>query len=76
MFQITDKNIAALNSADLRNLMGLLCEADLRRGNAQSRAILVIDKCQTGVHRQLSEIARASGSTISVITPEYDRRGR
>jgi hypothetical protein len=41
---------------------------------ARTRAILVIDNCQPGVHRQLSEIARASGSTISVITVEYDIR--
>jgi hypothetical protein len=41
---------------------------------AQTRAILVIDNCQFELHRQLSEIARAAGTTISVITVEYDIR--
>lgn len=39
---------------------------------AQTRAILVIDNCPPNLHRQLSEIARTKGSTISVITIEYD----
>jgi hypothetical protein len=38
------------------------------------RAILVVDNCPPEIHRQLSEIARASGKTISVITVEYDIR--
>jgi len=41
---------------------------------AGTRAILVIDNCPPGTHRQLSDVARASGSTISVITVEYDIR--
>jgi hypothetical protein len=41
---------------------------------ARTRAILVIDNCQPEVHRQLSEIAKAAGTTISVITVEYDIR--
>jgi hypothetical protein len=41
---------------------------------ARSRAILVIDNCQFELHRQLSEVARAAGTTISVITVEYDIR--
>jgi hypothetical protein len=38
------------------------------------RAILVVDNCPPEIHKQLSEIARASGKTISVITVEYDIR--
>ena len=39
-----------------------------------TRAILVVDNCPPEIHKQLSEIARASGKTISVITIEYDIR--
>lgn len=46
--------------------------SDLNAG--QERAILVVDNCSPELHRQLSEIARAKGSTISVITIEYDIR--
>lgn len=38
------------------------------------RAILVIDNCPQELHRRLSELVRAAGSTISVITIEYDIR--
>ena len=41
---------------------------------AQTRAILVIDNCPPDSHRQLSDIVRSAGSTISVITVEYDIR--
>ncbi|CAN7263051.1 hypothetical protein [Mesorhizobium caraganae] len=41
---------------------------------AGTHAILVIDNCPPETHRQLSDVARASGSTISVITVEYDIR--
>jgi hypothetical protein len=41
---------------------------------ARARAIVVIDNCQFELHRQLSEVARAAGTTISVITVEYDIR--
>jgi hypothetical protein len=41
---------------------------------AGRRAILVIDNCPPELHRQLSDIARAAGTTISVITVEYDIR--
>ena len=37
-------------------------------------AILVIDNCPPEIHRQLSNIARSAGTTISVITVEYDIR--
>jgi hypothetical protein len=40
----------------------------------QTHAILVIDNCPSDLHRQLSEIARSAGTTISVITVEYDIR--
>jgi hypothetical protein len=41
---------------------------------ARTRAILVVDNCQPQLHRQLSEVARSAGSTISVVTVEYDIR--
>ncbi|MBZ9823209.1 hypothetical protein [Mesorhizobium sp. CA4] len=41
---------------------------------AGTRAIVVIDNCPPETHRQLSDVARALGSTISVITIEYDIR--
>jgi hypothetical protein len=50
---------------------GLLA-SDLIAG--QTRAILVIDNCPPAVHRQLAEIVRSSGTTLSVITVEYDIR--
>jgi hypothetical protein len=40
----------------------------------RTRAILVIDNYPSDRHRQLSEIARSAGTTISVITVEYDIR--
>jgi hypothetical protein len=40
----------------------------------QTRAILVVDNCTPELHRKLSEVARQSGSSISVITIEYDIR--
>src|SRR6266536_145323 len=39
MFEITGKDIAALNDTDLRSLIGLLCEAELRRGNLSTSAV-------------------------------------
>jgi hypothetical protein len=39
MFEITGKDIAALNDTDLRSLIGLLCEADLHRGNLSASAV-------------------------------------
>jgi hypothetical protein len=39
-----------------------------------TRAILVVDNCPPEIHKQVSEIARASGATICVITVEYDIR--
>jgi hypothetical protein len=50
---------------------GLLA-SDLIAGGM--RAILVIDNCPPTIHRQLSGIARSAGTTISVITIEYDIR--
>ena len=41
---------------------------------ARTRAILVIDNCPPELHQQLSVIARSTGTTISVITVEYDIR--
>ncbi|KQT23518.1 MULTISPECIES: hypothetical protein [unclassified Bradyrhizobium] len=40
----------------------------------RTRAILVVDNCPFDTHRQLAEVARIAGSTISVITIEYDFR--
>jgi hypothetical protein len=39
-----------------------------------TRAILVIDNCPPETHKQLAEVTRAAGATISVITVEYDIR--
>lgn len=40
----------------------------------RTRSILVIDNCPQELHRRLSELVRTTGSTISVITIEYDIR--
>lgn len=40
----------------------------------QTRAILVVDNCSSALHRRLSEVVRGTGSTLSVITIEYDIR--
>ena len=40
----------------------------------RTRAFLVVDNCTPDLHRRISEVARAGGSTISVITIEYDIR--
>lgn len=39
MFEITGKDIAAVNDADLRSLIGLLCEAELRRRGLSTSAV-------------------------------------
>ena len=39
MFEITRYDIAALNDEDLRTLIGLLCEAELRRANLPVSAV-------------------------------------
>lgn len=44
--------------------------SDLNAG--QTRAILVVDNCPPELHRRLSEVVRTKGSTISVLTIEYD----
>ena len=41
---------------------------------AGTQAILVVDNCPAVIHRQLYDIARSGGTTISVITIEYDIR--
>ena len=41
---------------------------------AKTRAILVIDNCPPDLHSQLSQLVRVTGSTLSVITVEYDIR--
>ncbi|CUX50620.1 conserved hypothetical protein [Agrobacterium tumefaciens str. CFBP 5621] len=41
---------------------------------ARSRAIVVVDNCSSELHRHLSEVARESGSHISILTIEYDIR--
>ena len=38
------------------------------------RAILVVDNCPADVHRQLTEACQGTGSTVSLITVEYDIR--
>jgi hypothetical protein len=39
---------------------------------SQSRAIVVVDNCGPELHRRLSEVCRGQGSTLSVVTIEYD----
>ncbi|WP_017963074.1 hypothetical protein [Rhizobium leguminosarum] len=39
---------------------------------SKTRAILVVDNCSPELHRQLSEVALAKGTHISVLTIEYD----
>jgi hypothetical protein len=41
---------------------------------AGTRAIVVVDNCAPELHRRLSEVCRRQGSTVSVITVEYDIR--
>ena len=41
---------------------------------ARMRGILVIDNCPFALHGELTKIARAANSTVSVITVEYDIR--
>jgi hypothetical protein len=60
------------NIADTPNPPPVGLASDLNAG--QTRAILVVDNCPPELHRQLSDVARAKGSTISVITIEYDIR--
>ncbi|MDP4006324.1 hypothetical protein [Methylobacterium sp. NEAU K] len=38
----------------------------------RTRAILVIDNCPPETHRRLTEIVKAEGSTVSLLTIEYD----
>lgn len=40
----------------------------------RTRAILIVDNCTPDLHRSLSDLCGASGSTVSVITVEYDVR--
>jgi hypothetical protein len=39
-----------------------------------TRAIVVVDNCAPELHQRLSEVCRRQGSTVSVITVEYDIR--
>jgi len=41
---------------------------------ARTRVILVVDNCPPELHRRLSELCRSPGSTVSVVTVEYDIR--
>ena len=60
------------NEADGPNPPPAGLASDLIAG--QTRAILVVDNCTPELHRKLSEVARSGGSTISVISIEYDIR--
>lgn len=40
----------------------------------RTRAILIVDNCPPDLHRRLSDLCAASGSTVSVLTVEYDVR--
>src|SRR6202044_357630 len=38
------------------------------------RAILIVDNCPPDLHRRLSDLCATTGSTVSVLTVEYDVR--
>lgn len=40
----------------------------------RTRAVLIVDNCPSELHHRLSEVCSAPGSTLSVITVEYDVR--
>jgi hypothetical protein len=40
----------------------------------RTRAVLIVDNCPPDLHRRLFDLCAASGSTISVLTVEYDVR--
>jgi hypothetical protein len=42
--------------------------------SAQMRALVIVDNCPSDLHRRLSEVSRSPGSTIGLITIEYDIR--
>jgi hypothetical protein len=60
------------NIADAPNPPPVSLASDLIAGRI--RAILVIDNCSFELHRQLTDVARAENSTISIVTVEYDIR--
>ncbi|MCK1733961.1 hypothetical protein IVA79_08340 [Bradyrhizobium sp. 138] len=60
------------NVADEPNPPPVGLASDLNANN--TRAILVVDNCPPDLHRTLSEVARAQGASISVMTIEYDIR--
>ena len=39
---------------------------------AQSRAVVVVDNCPADLHKRVSELCRSQGSTVNVLTVEYD----
>lgn len=40
----------------------------------RTRAVLIVDNCPPDLHRRLSDLCAGSGSTLSVLTVEYDVR--
>jgi hypothetical protein len=38
----------------------------------QSRAVVVVDNCPADLHKRLSELCRSQGSTVNVLSVEYD----
>lgn len=40
----------------------------------RTRAVLIVDNCPPDLHRRLSDLCASSGSTLSVLTVEYDVR--
>lgn len=40
----------------------------------RTRAVLIVDNCPPDLHRRLSDLCAAPGSTVSVLTVEYDVR--
>lgn len=60
------------NLSDGPNPQPIELASDLKA--AGTRAILVVDNCPPSLHRRLSEVARTPGSTVSMLTIEYDIR--
>ena len=72
MFEISSDDIAALNDEDLRTLVGLLCEAELRRRNLTSSAVTWGGN-QTAKDGGLDvRVALASGTIIDGFIPKAD----
>ena len=75
MFEITDGDIAALGDADLRTLVGFLCEAELRRRGLPASAVTSASRLPDGdpTARGLMSPRVATGVTSPMTTPAFGR---